>query len=282
MARRTAAALLVLVAAVLLTLGLPLRQLHGSTQPDAFADHAAELLDDPAVRSLLVDSSTGAVVDAVEDVQAGAGPLARRIVAPRAARVVASPEFARAWRATARRGLRRTLDEDRREVAFTVADVAGVTTAATGPLPAALDAPLRRAGSVPVLTFERSRTAAARTARVARMSGLGLPFLLAAAVLLLAAPAVSPARRRSALHCGLAALGAGAVVAVATLVARATVIGGAAAGRDRDVAAAVWDALAGGLRTEALLLAAAGLVVVVVVALVGARRPPGRPAYPLG
>jgi len=281
-ARRRTAAVLVLLAAVLLALGLPLRQTHEVTRPDAFADRAERLAREPVVQAALADAATDAIVDAVVEFEPSAGDLVRREVAPRAQRVVASAAFRRAWRGTARRGLRRVVDDDRRRVVFDVGDVAGVTAEATGPLPTGLEVLLRRAGDVPVFSFRRSTVAAERTASVERASSLGLPLLAAGAAALLLAVLLSPARRATAARGGLAMLGAGLVVAAAEIVSRSLVLGAAAPGQDRDVAAAVWDELVGGLRTDALLLAGAGLLVAAIAGLAGRSRPAGRPAYPLG
>lgn len=282
MARRPVAATLVLVVALLLVVGLPLQHLHGITRPGAFADHAASLSEEPVVRDALADAAVDAVVDAVEDVSPAAGPVARRVVAPRADRVVASAAFRRAWRSTARRGLRQVVDGDRRRVTFTVADVADLTTETTGTLPADLDRLLRSVGPVPIFGFDRSRGSASRTAAVERASAAGLPLLVGAAVLLLVAVLVAPVRRRAVRSAGLAMLGAGVVVVVAEQVSRALALGSAGTGADRDVAAAVWDELLSGLRVEALVLAAAGLLIALVASVVGRPRPAGRPAYPLG
>lgn len=283
MARRPAATLLVLVAAVLIAVGLPLHHLHGIARPAAFADHAGTLVEQPVVRAALADAAVDAVVAAVEDdVSPAAGPVARRLIAPRASRVVASAAFRRAFRSTARRGLRSVVDEDRRRVTFTVTDVAGIATEATGALPAQLGTLLRSAGAVPIFSFERSRTTAVRTARVERLSGAGQPLLLAATLALVLALAVSPARGPTATRCGLAVLAAAVVVLAGELIARSVTLGGAAEGQDRDVAAAVWDELLGGLRTEALLLAGAGLVVALAARLASRPRTPSRPAYPVG
>lgn len=282
MARRRAAAVLVLLAAVLLALGLPLRQTHDVTRPDAFADHAERLAREPVVRTALADAATDAIADAVDGISPAAVPLVRREVAPRAARVVASATFRRAWRGTARRGLRRVIDEDRRRVVFDVTDVAGITTEATGPLPAPIDGLLRRVGTVPVFAFDRSAGAAERIAAAQRASALGRPLLLAGGLALLLALLVSAARAATASHCGLAVAGAGLAVAASEIVSRSVVLGAAPAGDDRDVGAAVWDELVGGLRSDGLLLALAGLVVVVAAAVARPRRAHGRPAYPLG
>ncbi|MDO9407087.1 hypothetical protein [Patulibacter sp.] len=282
MARRPAVALLVLVAAVLIVLGLPLQHLHGVTRPAAFADHAAALSTDPVVRDALSDAAVEAVVDAVEDVSPAAGPAARAVVAPRADRVVASAAFRRAFRGTARRGLRQVVDADRRRVTFTVTDVAGLTTETTGALPAELDRLLRSVGPVPIFSFARGHDAAARTARLEQLGAAGLPLLVGAGVLLLLAIAVAPVRRTTVRACGLAVLGSAAVVVAAEQLARALTLGAAGSGQDRDVAAAVWDELLSGLRTEALVLVALGLVVALGATVLGRPRAAGRPAYPLG
>jgi hypothetical protein len=281
-ARRSVARTLVLVAAVLITIGLPLLHVHRIAQPSSFSARAASLLDDRDVRDALADSALDAVDDAVREVRPSAVPAVRSAIEPRVARVIASPQFRRAWRGTARRGLRQVLDDRRDRVAFTVTDVAGLTEAATGALPAQLDALLRDIPSVEIFAFDRSRTTAARTSRLEDVAGLGLPLLAVGALALLAALVVAPDRRATALRVGLAVAGSGAVVAIAEVASRAVATGAAASGPDRRIATAVWDELLGGLRVEVLALLVAGLLVAAVAGLAGRSRPQGRPAYPLG
>ncbi len=273
--------LLVLLGTLLVALGLPLRQVHQATRPAAFAEHAEAVLRRAAVRDALSEAAVRAITREVTRVAPAAAPTVRSAVAPRAAAVVGSDGFRRAWRETARIGLKRTLDDRRWTVAFTVTDVAGITTSATGPLPAPVTTVLRRAGDVPIFRFERSRTAAVRTERAERLSGLGRPFLLAATAALFLALLVSPARGPTALRCGLGVLGAAAFLLVAELVGRTITLSGLSGG-DRDVAAAVWDELLGGLRTDALVLAVAGLAVALVAAVAGGRGAGRRPARPVG
>jgi hypothetical protein len=280
-ARRPVALLLVLLAAVLLVVGLPLAQAHRTTRPAAFGAHAANVLAHPVVRTALAREAVDAIADAVEDVQPGTREIARQAVAPRAARVVRSAAFRRAWRTTARRGLRQAVDERRRRVTFAVDDVETLTATATGPLPPQLATLLRSAGSVPIFSFRRSATTASRTAAVDRASALGVPLLLVAAAALVLAPLVSPARRATAGAAGLALLGAGVVVALGALLARTLALSGAGAGEDREIAAIVWDELLGPLPLQGAIVAAIGLVVALVAAA-ARRRPAGRPAYPLG
>jgi hypothetical protein len=280
-ARRPAAVLLVLLAAVLVVAGLPLLQVHRATRPAAFGDHAAAVLERPVVRRALTREAVGAIADAVDDVRPGTRELAREAVAPRAARVVRSTAFRRAWRTTARRGLRQAVDEDRRRVVFAVDDVAGLTAAAAGPLPPVLATLLRSAGSVPIFAFRRGAGTASRTAAADRASGLGGPLLVAAAVALALALLIAPARRATAARAGLALLGAGLVVLAGALLARTLVLSGAAPGGDREIAGIVWDELLGPLPLQGAVVAALGLVVAMVAAALR-RRPPGRPAYPLG
>lgn len=282
MARRQAAALLVLVGGLLLAIGLPLHQTYAVTRPATFADHASALLERPDVQAALADSAVDEIEDAVEDVAPAAAPAVRAVVAPRAATIIGSSAFATVWRSTARRGLAQIVDEDRRVVGFDVADVAGLATRTTGPLPDLVATELRRAGDVRIFGFRRGADAAARTAQVEQASVLGRPLLVGATLALLLALVVSPARRATAVRCGLAVLGVAAFVLVAELLTRTITLSRAAPGSDRDLAAAVWDELLGGLRRDALLLLAAGLVVAVVARLVGRPEPTGRPAYPLG
>jgi hypothetical protein len=203
-------------------------------------------------------------------------------VEPRAAGIVAGPALRTAWRASARRGLDQLVDPDRRVVGFTVGDVADLAASSGGPLPDLVAGELRRAGDVRIFGFRRSADAAARTARIEELSALGRPMLVGATLALLLALVVSPVRRATAVRCGLAVLGAAAFVLAAELIARTITLSGAASGPDRDLAAAVWDELLGGLRTDALVLLAAGAAVAVVARLVGRTPPPSRPAYPLG
>jgi hypothetical protein len=280
-ARRHAAALLILLGTLLVAIGLPLRQVHRATRPAAFADHAEDVLRRPVVREALADSAVSAITREVRRLAPAAAPTVRAAVAPRAAAVVDSDGFRRAWRETARVGLKRTLDDRRRTIAFTVADVAGITASATGPLPAPVTTVLQRAGDVRIFGFDRSRTAAVRTERAERLSGLGRPFLLAATASLFLALLVSPARGPTALRCGLGVLGASLLVLAVELAARTFALSGLS-GRDHDVAAAVWDELLGGLRTDALVLMVAGLAVALVAGVAGGRGAGRRPARPVG
>lgn len=280
MARRSLAVLLILLAALLVVAGLPLLQTHRATRPAAFGAHAAAVLDRPVVRTALTRGAVDAIADAVEDVRPGSREVVREAVAPRAARVVGSAAFRRAWRRTARSGLRQAVD-GRRRVVFAVDDVEGLTSAATGPLPALLSGLLRSAGSVPIFAFRRDAAEASRTAALDRASALGGPVLVAAGIALVLALLVSPTRPATAMRAGLALLGAGLVVLLGTLLLRTLVLGGAAAGEDRDVAGIVWDELLGPLPLQGAAVAAAGLLVALVAGATR-RRAPARTASPLG
>lgn len=274
MARRRLAALLVVVATVLVALGLPLDHAHRTTRPDAVGAHAEALLREPVVRNALVADATDAVVDAVADGSGAPDAAVRPLVSPLVPRVVDSSAFRPAWRAAARRAMRDLLDARRRRIALRVTDLAAVTTAATGPLPAEIAAGLQAAGDVDVASFRRSRSDAQRTERADEFSALGRPALLLAAVLVLVALLLSSRRRSTLVAVGIGAVVAGIGVIVVELAGRSLLLSGVVDGSDRRVTAAVWDELLGGLRTEAVVLAAVGVAVAGVAAALRPQAPP--------
>jgi hypothetical protein len=285
-ARRRLAALLVVVATLLAVVGLPLDHAHRTTRPDRVGAHAEALLRRPVVRDALVSDATDGVTYAVADASGAPASAVRPLVAPLVPRVVDSPAFRPAWRAAARRAFRDLRDGDRRRIAFRITDLAAVTTAATGPLPAQIAAGLQAAGDVDLASFRRSATDARRTERADELTALGRPALAAAIVLVLLALVVSSRRRSTLVAVGIGAVLAGVAVVLVELVGRSALLSGVADASDRRVTAAVWDELLGGLRTEAVVLAAVGVAVAGIAAALRPQAPPVRgprsPAAPAG
>jgi hypothetical protein len=284
-ARRRLAALLVVVATLLVVVGLPLDHAHRTTRPAQVGAHAEALLGQPVVRDALIAEATSGVTDAVTDASGAPDTAVRPLVSPLVPRVLDAPAFRPAWRAAARRALRDLRDGDRRRITFRITDLAAVTTAATGPLPAEIGAGLQAAGDVDLAAFTRSKADAERAARADELSALGRPALGAAAVLVLLALVLSSRRRSTLVTVGVGAVLAGVAVVVVELVGRSALLSGVSDPSDRRVTAAVWDELLGGLRTEAVVLAAVGVAVAGIAAALRPQTPvrgPRGPAAPVG
>jgi hypothetical protein len=275
-ARRRLAAFLVVVATLLVVVGLPLDHAHRTTRPAQIGAHAEALLAEPVVRTALIADATDSVTGAVADASGAPDAAVRPAVSPLVPRVVDAPAFRPAWRAAARRAVRDLRDPDRRRITFRVTDLAAVTTAATGPLPAVIGAGLQAAGDVDLAGFTRSKADAERTARADELSALGRPALGAAGLLVLLALVLSSRRRSTLVGVGVGAVVAGVAVVVVELVGRSALLSGVSDVSDRRVTAAVWDELLGGLRTEAVVLAAVGVAVAGIAAALRPQAPPVR------
>lgn len=268
------ATILLVLGGLLLAIGLPLAHLHRTTDDARVADHAGRLLREPAVRRALrqeaLDAATREVVAASG---LPSGPV-REALEPVVDPVLGSTAFAAAWRTAAVKTVRRLVDDRSRTVRFTVGDVVAALDEVGRPLPAPIARFRGAADRITVLTYRRSAAAARTADRLHGLAGLGLPALIAGACALLAAVVRGP-RRSAATGAGLAAALAGAAVAVGLLLGRAAAVGRPTDPGDRDVAAAVWDELLGGLLPVALVVAAAGLALTVVALVLsgGPRRP---------
>jgi hypothetical protein len=285
-ARRRLAALLVVVATLLVVVGLPLDHAHRTTRPAQIGAHAEALLDQPVVRDVLIADATSGVTDAVSAASGAPDTAVRPLVSPLIPRVLDAPAFRPAWRAAARRALRDLRDGDRRRITFRITDLAAVTAAATGPLPAEIGAGLQEAGDVDLAAFTRSKADAERTAQADQLSALGRPALGAAVLLVVLALVLSSRRRSTLVAVGVGAVVTGVAVVVVELVGRSALLSGVSDPSDRRVTAAVWDELLGGLRTEAVVLAAVGVAVAGIAAALRPQTPPVRgprgPAAPVG
>lgn len=270
--RQGLAALLVVVGALLVLVGLPLAHAHRTIEPDRFADHATAVLEKPVVRERVTEEFTTAITREVVQLTGTSAQRTRRIVEPLTRRVVDSPQFAAVWRESVTLALRKILDPDQRKIAIKVEDVASLVEQATGPLPAEIARPLRRAGAVTVVTLDRSRAQAEAVDRLERVSSLGIPALVAALVAFLAALALAGNRRRIVIGIGIGVTVVGLLIAAAELLGHSVATDSVTGDSTRDIASAVWNELFAGLRTTALIGAAAGAVLAIVATVLRPRR----------
>jgi hypothetical protein len=272
--RQSLATLLVVVGALLVLVGLPLAHAHRTIEPDRFADHATAVLEEPAIRERLTEEFTTAITREVVQLTGTSAQRTRRVVEPLTRRVVDSPQFAAVWRESVTLALRKILDPRQRRIPITVDDAAELVEQATGPLPAAIARPLRRAGAITVVTLDRSRAQAEAVDRVERLSALGVPALIAGFVAFVAALLLAGNRRRITIGIGVAVMIVGLLVVAAELLGQALVVESVESrvSSTRDVASAVWRELFNGLRTTALIGAAAGAVVALVATALRPRR----------
>ncbi|MBV9716103.1 MAG: hypothetical protein JOZ64_12060 [Solirubrobacterales bacterium] len=221
----------------------------------AFADRATAALRDPAVQSDVADHVADAVVRANADL-VSVRPLIRTV----AGAVVGTPAFAAVFHRAVLEAHRAVVTQRRPAALVNVADTAVLIQGVLKLLAPSSAATVAAERAVNVFTF-RPPTAIGDAVRVARaLYTAAWIFALAAALLAVTALWVSSDRAVTGRRLGVGlALGGLAVVAL-YVVGGAIVQQTAPAGRGA-AAAAIWRALAGGLRTQALWLAGAGAVV---------------------
>ncbi len=223
---------------------------------EPFADRATAALRDPAVQAVVADHLTDAVVRANGDL-AAVRPLIRTVTAG----VVSSAPFAAVFHHAVLQAHLAVVGHHRPRALVNVADAAVLIQGVLQRLAPGAAATVGAERTVRLLDV-RPPGAVRDVVRAAR-AVYTLAWALALVALVLAAAAVwsSTDRARTAWQLGVGLVFGGLVVVGLCLVGAAVVQQTAPAGRGA-AAAAIWRALAGGLRSEALWLAGAGAVVV--------------------
>ncbi len=221
-----------------------------------FADRATAALRDPAVQAVVADHLTDAVVRANGDL-AAVRPLIRTVTAG----VVSSAPFAAIFHQAVLQAHAAVVGQNRPRGLVNVADAAVLIQGVLQRLAPSAAATVGAERTVQLLDV-RPPGAVRDVVRAAR-AVYTVAWALALVALVLAAAAVwsSTDRARTAWQLGVGLVFGGLVVVGLCLVGAAVVQQTAPAGRS-GAAAAIWRALAGGLRSEALWLAGAGAVVV--------------------
>jgi hypothetical protein len=230
-------------------------------QPEQFANRAGALLQDDRARSRVAAEVTDRLVLAnASDLQA-ARPIIESVVEG----LVGGGAFQQLFRASVLDIHRAVFDHDQDTITLALADVGTVVRAALETVRPSL---ARKIDEDAQLTLVR-RGVDERAAWLARLADRAdlLAAVLGGLVLVLAAAAVALAadRRRAVQRLGVGAAAVGVVIFAVCTVARAIVLE-RVTDEDRDVAAAVWDAFVGDLRTGGLLLAGAGAVLAAAAA----------------
>lgn len=225
-----------------------------------FADHAEAALDETAVRQVAADRLTDVVINDISPDAVAVRPLIETATDS----VIASAAFGRLFRSGALQLHRAAVDGDVDGAVLTLANV-GILIS-TG---------LERLN--PELADQIPDSLDASLLQVAQGEGFGqftrtartfdeIKWLLigASLILLIAAFAIAPQRRRSVEHLGFALLGSGTVLAVAYFAARSYTVNSVNPGEQIEVDAvtAIWEVFMEGLLNQALLLAALGVVIV--------------------
>ncbi len=223
---------------------------------EPFADRATAALRDSAVQAVVADHLTDAVVRANGDL-AAVRPLIRTVTAG----VVSSAPFAAVFHQAVLQAHAAVVGHDRPRAPVNVADAAVLIQGVLQRLAPGAAATVGAERAVRLLDVQPPG-AVLDVVRAAR-AAYTIAWALAAVAIMLAAAAVlsSADRARTAWQLGVGLVLAGLVVVGLCLVGAAVVQQTAPAGRG-VAAAAIWWALAGGLRSEALWLAGAGAVVV--------------------
>ena len=223
---------------------------------EPFADRATAALRDSAVQAVVADHLTDAVVRANGDL-AAVRPLIRTVTAG----VVSSAPFAAVFHQAVLQAHAAVVGHHRPRALVNVADAAVLIQGVLQRLAPGAAATVGAERTVQLLDVHPP--GAVRDVVRAARAVYTVAWALALVALVLAAAAVwsSTDRARTAWQLGVGLVFGGLVVVCLCLVGTAIVQQTAPAGRGA-AAAAVWRALAGGLRSEALWLAGAGAVMV--------------------
>lgn len=279
-----AAGLLILTGMIVLLIALPLNYVRQTSEPGQLAGHATKVLENDDVRGALADEATTRITNRVAGDSGLSHRAVRTVVAPRLEHLVASERFASAWNEAVRVAATRLLDPDVPYVAVTIDDVAGLTSAAGRPLPAAIDRPLRRAGPIAIVHVDRTPEQQRGLETLEWANDLSLPLLIFGVLALLLALAVSRNRRRTLMAIGAALFFVSLVLIGIQAAAHAAVLDVAHPGRSRDVTAVVWDQLMGSFRTQNLIGLGLGILLVAGALATGRRhhesRTPHTPRHP--
>lgn len=259
-ARQALAVLLAVVAGFAAVAGAAAWQLRDAVvEPRGFGDRAAEALDRPAVRRAVTDEVLARVLPAgVADEPAVAGAVDT---------AAGTPAFRAAFRRGAEDLHAQLVARDRRSATLQL-DVGG----------ALAEADPRLAAVVGPRTVEVAAVSAADLpvdpARVADpLDTLPTVLLPLACFALAGALLVAHHRRGAVLAAAVAVAVAGGLLLVALQVGRSTALDAARAGvavdraQARDAVGALWDVLAGGLTTTALVALVGGVVAAAVAAI---------------
>jgi hypothetical protein len=261
--RRTFAGVLVVLTSVLLVAatlaGYARRALFDS---DQFADRASATLRDSSVRTLIGDEVTDRVV-----LHNQADLLAARpIIAQAISGVVGGGAFRSLFHRAALDVHRAVFQRDQNTITLTLADVGTVAAAALTALRPDLAAEVENSGQIVVVKDKIGGTTGDLTRLASDVRILAYVLFALTLIAAIAALALSPDRRATALHLGIGIAAAGIVIAIAYTIVRAVVLDRFHDPDERAAAGAVWDAFLGDLRTFAWILAGSGAVVAAAAA----------------
>lgn len=224
---------------------------------DQFADRATSALNEQPVRDLIAREITDqAVLRANRDLAA-----VRPLVESAAGAIVSTPAFQSLFRKAVRDLHRTVFTRDRDTATLTLLDVGVLLRAALERLDPSAAQALPAGFAARLDAGEQALDALQLSELSDDVEELAWLFGVAAVVLLVAAIAVAPTRRRAIVHAGMGVAVAGAVIVIAYQIARSEVLGRFALPGDEAAAAATWDAFLLDLRTWALVTLAAGTIV---------------------
>ena len=253
---RTLSRVLAVTAVVLAVLAVLLSYAGRSVlRSRPFADRATAALRDSAVQADLADHLAGAAVRGHGDL-APVRPLIRTV----AGAVVGTPAFAAVFRRAVLEAHQAVVGRERPSVLVNVADAAVLIRGVLERLAPGAAATVGAERVVDLLTIEppAALRAVVRVAHAVYTAA----WIMALVALALAGTALwlSPRPAVAARELGVG-LGLGGLVLVALYVVGLAVVGQTAPAGRGSAAQAIWRALAGGLRGQALWLAGAGAVV---------------------
>jgi hypothetical protein len=231
--------------------------------PDAFADHAVEALEDDRVRDVV---STEIVVQLIER---GSADLvaARPVLEQAVGAVLDARAFEQIFRAAARESNRLLFDKGKDNVAFDVSDGLKIVRFGLQSINPKLADDLPKSIDLALLKLKERDFARGTLEFAVKIRWLAIVGPIIALLVLLAAVLLERDRRVGILRAALAVGIAGALIAIVYLILRARILAGVIGEEEltdeeiRGAVAGILDAFVGGLFTWGLVLALVGLVI---------------------
>src|SRR3954471_14473785 len=277
--RRLASRLLVVLASVAIVLTLVVGYVrHTAVDSNQFANRATVVLQDKSVRSLIAERVTDDVVLEKQGDLLAARPIIEAAVSG----IIGSRPFTTLFRAGVRDVHRALFDRDQHTVTLTLADVGTVVKAAVDKLRPSLAKKVESNADVALIRRDVTDVGAELARFADRVKMLTLVLLIVSVLLVGAAVAISPDRRRTTIELGVGAAIGGILIVVAYSVTRSIAIHHLDDPDAQSAASAVWAAFLADLRTASWILAGAGAIVAAAAASILRPVDGGEPLRRLG
>ena len=228
----------------------------------SFSSRAVSVVQTGAVESLIIDSVTSRVLDAVGN-QTSVQPMVRDAVRE----ALSNPQITGEIRATAETLQRELVSGRANALTLTLPDIGPATASSLESRSPQLAEVVSRVGTITVLDVRIPSTAAGAIHALADVGRDSSLLVILSAALVALAMILAPDRRRTLRGLGLGAFASGLLAAAIYLIGRGIVVDQFSAPAAHTAARTAWGVYLGGLESSGLVLAGIGAAVAAATAL---------------